>query len=151
MSKRKNRSASSPNLPQSALERARQQIGKTESAVEEEVPVAPVEAKVEPVARPVAVPKPAPRPTRSTTPVTSRSASGSPRRRTTADTASKRRKDDHLDMDYIRNRLENPTRTVTEEQLRQDYSYVIRDLRSMAILAVALIAALVVLAQVLPK
>jgi hypothetical protein len=148
MSKRKNRSASSPNLPQSTLERARQQIGKTESAVEEEAPVTPVEAKVEPVAAPA--PKPSPRPARATTATSTRSSTSSARRRTTTDTASKRRKDE-MDMDYIRNRLEHPTRTVTEEQLRQEYSYVTKDLRSMAILAVALIAALVVLAQVLPK
>jgi hypothetical protein len=146
MSKRKNRSASSPNLPQSTLERARQQIGKTESAVEEEAPAAPVEAKVEPVAKPVVAPapRPGPRPARATT------GTSSARRRTTTDTASKRRKDE-MDMDYVRNRLEHPTRVVTEEQLRQEYSYVTQDLRSMAILAVALIAALVVLAQVLPK
>ena len=47
--------------------------------------------------------------------------------------------------------LKNPTRTVTEEALREEYSYVLTDIRSMGILAAALIAALIVLAQVLPK
>ncbi len=47
--------------------------------------------------------------------------------------------------------LRNPTRTVTEAQLREEYSYVLADIRSMFILAAGLIAALIVLAQVLPK
>lgn len=47
--------------------------------------------------------------------------------------------------------LENPTLTVSEAQLRAEYSYVIADIRSMALLSAGLIAALIVLAQVLPK
>ncbi len=53
--------------------------------------------------------------------------------------------------DVVANMLENPTITVTEDQLRSEYSYVISDLRSMAILAVGLIVLLAILATVLPK
>ncbi len=47
--------------------------------------------------------------------------------------------------------LENPTLQVSEAELRQEYGYVISDLRSMAVLSIALVITLVVLAQVLPK
>ncbi|HVU12966.1 MAG TPA: hypothetical protein VHD90_16925 [Phototrophicaceae bacterium] len=53
--------------------------------------------------------------------------------------------------DLVANMLENPTITITEGQLREEYSYVISDLRSMAILAVGLIVLLAILAEVLPK
>jgi hypothetical protein len=46
--------------------------------------------------------------------------------------------------------LAHPTRFVSEDELRHDYTYVVKDLRSMAVLAVALVVLLVVLAQVLP-
>ena len=47
--------------------------------------------------------------------------------------------------------LANPTKTVTEAELRAEYSYVVSDLRGMAIISVVLLVTLVVLAQVLPK
>ncbi len=56
-----------------------------------------------------------------------------------------------LRADVVSNMLEHPTIVVTEDDLRKEYGYVVSDLRSMAITAVALIAALVVLAQLLPK
>lgn len=69
-------------------------------------------------------------------------ASGSPRRE---------RQDDGLRADVVANLLENPTRVVSEAELKAEYSYIIADVRSMAILAAALIALLIVLAQVLPR
>jgi hypothetical protein len=53
--------------------------------------------------------------------------------------------------EIVNNMLENPTIVVTEEDLRKEYGFVLHDLRSMAIVAIALIAALFVLAEVLPK
>lgn len=53
--------------------------------------------------------------------------------------------------DIVNNMLENPTIVVTEEELHHQYAYVLSDLRSMAILAVILVVALFVLAEVLPK
>jgi len=53
--------------------------------------------------------------------------------------------------DVVADRLEHPTLTVTEADLRKAYSYVTNDLRSMAILAVILIVGLIIVAQVLPK
>lgn len=61
------------------------------------------------------------------------------------------RKHEELSQQVVAELLANPTKTVTEAELRRDYGYVLADLRSMAILSAALIVALVVLAQVLPK
>ncbi|PJF25863.1 MAG: hypothetical protein CUN53_10620 [Phototrophicales bacterium] len=59
-----------------------------------------------------------------------------------------RQSGDHDDMTaYL---LAHPTRIVSEDDLRRDYTYVINDLRSMGLLAMALVVLLVVLAQVLP-
>lgn len=53
-----------------------------------------------------------------------------------------------LDAATMAERLRQPTRVVSEGELRADYTYVLRDLRSMAILAAALVAALFLLAFV---
>ena len=55
---------------------------------------------------------------------------------------------DALDADTIAERLRQPTRVVAESELRADYAYVLHDLRSMAILAAVLVAALFLLAFV---
>ncbi len=47
--------------------------------------------------------------------------------------------------------LHNPTKTVTEAELRTQYSHVITDVRNMAVLAGGLIMVLVVLAFILPR
>jgi hypothetical protein len=67
--------------------------------------------------------------------------------------SSVRREREHkgLSQQVITELLAHPTKTVTEGELRKDYGYVIADLRSMGILAVALIITLVALAQILPK
>jgi hypothetical protein len=70
--------------------------------------------------------------------------SSAPRRSSSRSTAAIR-------PDIVNNMLENPTIVVTEEELHKEYGYVISDLRSMAILAVILVVALFVLAEVLPK
>ena len=67
------------------------------------------------------------------------------------DSPRRERRDSGLRADVVSNMLEHPTITVTEDQLRQEYGYVVSDLRSMALLAAGLIVALVVLAQILPK
>ena len=52
-------------------------------------------------------------------------------------------------MAYIRARLANPTRVVTEADLKAEYSYVIKDLRWMGGLAAILVVALVVIEKIL--
>lgn len=127
MSKRKNRN-SAPNLPQDTLDRARQQLGKPD----EEPEKAPEKAK--PAAS-----------------ASARRASGSStRRRATADTniqfSQRRKKDAPLDHETVQYMLAHPTKQVSEETLRAEYSYVLADLRSMAILAAALMIALILVA-----
>jgi hypothetical protein len=142
MSKRKNRS-SSPNLPQATLDRARQQLGVTPPPAEETEPVEEaVEADAE--ATPEVVLAAAPSPAAP-------SAASRPRttRRRTEPVRAKGGRKENYDMDVIKNRLEHPTRMVTEAELRQDYSYVIKDLRSMAVLAAALIVVMIVIAQII--
>lgn len=60
-------------------------------------------------------------------------------------------KHEELSQETISNLLRHPTRTVTEAALREEYSYVLTDLRSMALVSAGLVVLLVVLAQVLPK
>ena len=136
MSKRKNRNQS-PNIPQSTLDRARQQLGQTEEpvAVAPEAKVekaVPVVEKAAPVvaARPAAERRPRPARTGTSTPRTSR-------------------KEEKHDMAYIRQRLANPTRIVTEADLKAEYSYVITDLRTMGILATILVIALIVIEKII--
>lgn len=54
-----------------------------------------------------------------------------------------------LDGDYVAELLANPTKVVTEEDLRADYGFVIKDLRNMGILAALLFIALVAVSLVL--
>jgi hypothetical protein len=56
-----------------------------------------------------------------------------------------------LDQSMIADILAHPTKEVSEQELRQAYTYVVNDLRSMGILAASLIVLLFVLAQLLPK
>ncbi|MBI5668883.1 MAG: hypothetical protein HZC41_12825 [Chloroflexi bacterium] len=150
MSKRKNRSTS-PNLPQEALERARRQIAEERG----ELPPEPV---VEEKPKAVAPPKPATpyRPvteTRSTrlTPTTV-SAGRISRRRANEPGQGKRRDEaEQYDMQTVRYLLQHPTKTVTVEELRQQYGYVIHDLRQIALLSAGLILTLIVISLVLPK
>ncbi len=56
-----------------------------------------------------------------------------------------------LTQEMINELLAHPTKEVTEEQLQASYSYVIADIRSMALLALGLIVFLVILANTLPR
>ena len=74
-----------------------------------------------------------------------------PRRRRALQSAQlERRKDEGaLDGEYVAELLANPTKLVTEDDLRADYGFVIKDLRNMGILAAGLFVALVIISLVL--
>jgi hypothetical protein len=138
MSKRKNRNQS-PNIPQSTLNRARQQLGQAADEI-------PVEASPE-----VKIEKPVPTIVERAEPVVSARPAAERRARparTGTSTRSSSRKDDKHDISYIRQRLANPTRIVTEADLKAEYGYVINDLRFMGILATLLVIALVVIEKI---
>lgn len=148
MSKR--RSKSSPNLPSEVIERARRQLAEQSGEVAPSA-AAPEPKAAEPVAPQAVAPKAAPRAAapvaRAAVPAASQPARI--RRTTSRSTSSTARtggrQTDQLDNNYLRERLANPTRTVTEEELHSEYGYVLNDLRAMAVLAVVLIVALVIL------
>lgn len=136
MSKRKNRS-SAPNIPSETLERARRQAaGENVDASAPQMPTSASKSREERRAD-MGV---------STT-----------RRRYTATAAEMastprpyaKRKREELTIEDIDARLNNPDKFVTEEQLRAEYGYVLRDIRSMFILAGALFATLLVLGLVI--
>lgn len=56
-----------------------------------------------------------------------------------------------LPPELVNEMLLNPTKVVTEDQLRNEYGYVLADIRSMALLAAGLVVLLVVMATVLPR
>ena len=74
-----------------------------------------------------------------------------PRRRRALQAAQlERRKDEGaLEAEYIADLLANPTKVVTEDDLRADYGFVIKDLRNMGILAAGLFIALIIVSLVL--
>lgn len=158
MSKRKNRSAS-PNLPRETLERARRQIADPENADTAAAPAPTPEKpkRAEPVEEaPRRDPQRPVTGTRASSPTTapaSVSAGRISRRRAEraeADSKGVRGQAvEQLDMEMVRYRLRHPTRTVSEDALRQQYGYVAQDLRRIGLLAVGLVVALVVIAQVL--
>jgi hypothetical protein len=141
MSKRKNRKNSTPNLPQETLDRARQEAG---------LPIAPrvdeddeIEAEVaEVVEAPSLV-------VRMPNPDTARRRD-IPQPAQSAKRKAKRKTLSYEDMtpEDVAYALENPTKTVSEESLREQYGYVLADLRSMGLLAAALFVALIVIAIV---
>ena len=59
------------------------------------------------------------------------------------------KKDPKTDTAYIRSRLANPTRFVTEAELKAEYGYVTSDLRTMGILAAILVVVLFLLERFL--
>ncbi len=73
-----------------------------------------------------------------------------PRRRRALHTAQLERRKDAgaLDGEYVAELLANPTKVVSEDDLRADYGFVIKDLRNMGILAAVLFIALVVVSLV---
>lgn len=129
MSKRRSRQ-SSPNLPKATLDRARQQAGLEPDREETEA------ASLEPAPQA----KPAPQAT-----VTSRKA----RKRKVAAAQIQQAKRGELDNDVVAELLHNPTKIVSEEELHAEYGFVLRDLRNMFVLAIALMVLLVALAQLI--
>lgn len=108
-----------PNISRAALEQARQDAGGTESQSAADSPPKP-EAATNTVAKPRR------------------------RRRDLQSTQlDKRKSEGALDAEYVAEMLANPSKVVSEEDLRADYSFVIQDLRNMGMLAAALFAALV--------
>ena len=137
MSKRRSRKSSSADLPAETLARARREAGLEPKPVEE-VPVEDdLEIVEEEIDEPVMVVA-APRRAESKPPVQRR------KRRREVDVSE-------LSQAEIAERLANPTRKVSEEELRQQYTYVIADLRSMGLLAAGLFAFLIVIAQFLNR
>lgn len=132
MSKRRNRKTSRPNVPQETLDRARREAGlepEIEPEAAEEAPAPPVTHSPEPVAarhRDEALPRVQRRPRRK-----------------------REVEPELLSAAEISERLANPTKQVSEEELRAQYSYVLKDLRSMGLLAAVLFVAMIVAAQLL--
>ena len=135
--RRKKRSA--PNISEEAIERARQQLGEAD-ALEQ-----PVEAQEDQAAD-------------TDPPHESRQKRRRRERRERSGQAQSeivqysqisKRKRETLDHETIEQMLANPTKFVTEEELREDYRHVITDLKSMGMLAAVLMIALVALAQLI--
>jgi hypothetical protein len=148
MSKRRNRKQS-PNLPPEMLERARQQLAQQEGGSDDAVEEVNVAAPAQPEPKVEVVKSPEVRL------ATAKSAAANARARSSRrgglQPAQSRgeRKTDQTDTKYVRSRLANPTRFVTQDQLREEYSYVVHDLRTMGILAVVLLIAMIVIEKLL--
>jgi hypothetical protein len=127
MAKRRKRSNRQPDLPAATLKRARAQIRGEDSDTEEPEAQA-VEAEVE---------------------AKSRREERRARRRATPQPAqyARRRSEKEIDQSFVQDRLKHPTKFVTEAELREEYGYVLRDVRDMFLLAGGLMVLLVVLAQ----
>ncbi|MFZ4815237.1 MAG: hypothetical protein ACOYL5_11930 [Phototrophicaceae bacterium] len=67
------------------------------------------------------------------------------RRLSSAATPADKRKSEQLSAEHIADMLAHPRFEVSEDQLRQEYGYVLKDLSSMGILAAALFLALIAL------
>lgn len=120
MAKRRRRK---PNISQSVLEQARHDSGETSAADE------PRESAADSPAQTKAPPR---------------------RRRALQAAQLERRKDaGALDGEYIAELLANPTKVVTEDDLRADYGFVIKDLRNMGLLAAGLFIGLVIVSLLL--
>ena len=132
MSKRRRRKQSAPNIPEETLQRAREQAGLEPTS---EAAETLDEENVTPVA-PASESAPSSRRTRRN-------------RRSNLNPAQieKRKNRDDLDGDMIADALANPTKFVSEEELREEYTYVLRDLRGMGILAAILFVFLIIMAQ----
>jgi hypothetical protein len=138
MSKRKSRKNSKPNLPEETLERARQEAGLAPKREEPETEAEEVE-EIEISAPVMSIPQPE-----------------APRRRETLAQPVKRKARPRRPANYeemtpedVAYALEHPTKIVTEESLREQYGYVLADLRSMGILATGLFVALIAIAAVI--
>lgn len=61
----------------------------------------------------------------------------------------KQQKSDRMRSDSIQTMLANPTKFVTQEELRAEYGHVVTDIRNMFALAGVLMVALIIIAQVI--
>lgn len=138
MSKRRNRNTS-PNLSADALARAREQLAQESAPSAAPAPAEPAE----PVAPRAAVQTPSPVTRSAVTAARTRSSTRKPGLQPVRSTGV--RENDRMDSDYVRSRLDHPTRIVTEADLRSQYSYVLSDLRQMGLLSVGLIILLLIL------
>lgn len=118
-----------PNISQAVLEQARQTAAGDATAAQASQATAEESAAADMAAGAVA----------AETPRRQRR-----RRRDLQAVQLERRKDEGaLDAEFVADLLANPTKEVSEEELRADYGFVIKDLRNMGILAAALFVALV--------
>lgn len=156
MAKKRSKSKK-PNLPQVAIDRARREVGgdDVDEANEPVAEAAPVEETPEPEAEESTsestsaeerAARRAERRASRRSKSTRVSASGRTRSRPVSVSAV-RRNSDELDNTIIEQMLANPTKTVSVEQMQEEYSYVLRDLRNMFFLTIILMIALVALAQ----
>ena len=144
MSKRSKRRDKAPNLPEATLARARAQLNQTETSVDTEEKVAQEVQRALPVAADdEEAERPAPLRAHATAaqPISSRERTRRHAARMLEERDSQRQQ---LDSDLVRQMLANPTKFVSEEELRQQYGYVIQDLRSMWTLAVGLFIVLII-------
>lgn len=136
MAKRR-RKSNKPNLPNSVLARARKNAGIEEDDV----------TQSEDVAEQAESASDSEDASSSTASVAERAAR---RRKLSTVQLERNRKRGELTNEMIADVLTNPTREVTEEDLRADYQHVLVDLRNMGVLAAILVVVLVGLAFTLP-
>lgn len=154
MSKRRNRK-SAPNLPKATLDRARRQIdgedvneAPDDEVIDEAEDIEEDEPEAEEAPEPAGKATAAPVGTGRRSRRERRSGSTSRRRGPAAPLASSQRQNkEQLEVDVIQDMLLNPTKELTEQQLRQEYSHVLKDLRDMLILAAILMLVMTAMAQ----
>lgn len=139
-SKRRNKK-SAPNIPQSTLDRARRQLKgeddlpeSADGGASDDAEQSVVEAKED------------------ATPSRAKQRRSKRRRSSNPDVMQfsqrdKRKKDGSMDSEAMERMLANPTKFVTEDELREEYGFVLADLRHMGILAAGLMVLLIGLAQ----
>jgi hypothetical protein len=135
---KKKANTSGQRLNRELLERARQQARAIE-AEEEDESVGEASSPIAVESQPSVVRQPAPGTQR-------RSVSTAKRLRERNEETRKK----SLTSEEISQLLANPTKTVTEAELRAQYGFVLRDLRSMGMLAGASFLFLIALAVLLP-
>lgn len=152
MSKRRNRKASQPNIPEDTLRRARQEAGLEPVDAEDEAAEAEPEAPPAPVPAPV-IARPDPPPAAAPPRASSTRRQSAAREAAGSTPARRRRRTDKVNFEELTHEevmelLDNPTRTVTEAELHAQYGYVLADLRSMFMLAAALFIVMIVAAVI---
>lgn len=133
MSKRRNKGGNKPNLPQATLDRARRQAGLEAEEANEEVDVTSSSDDSDDVV--------------ASTPKQSTVERAARRRKLSPVQLERSRKRGELTNEMVSELLHNPTEYVSEEELAQEYSHVLKDLRNMGVLAAVLMVVLVGLAQ----